>query len=153
MPAFMGVPQLMHRMRASKMRMCGMLLVACWLILNAQLAIAGHQCDIAPSASPVFTQHQGHIQPDSLATENQMHDMPSMMDMSHGQAQNSLCEKHCIPDSVQSDSGMLVLAALPTNTELVLADRQQTPRVQRVDWHTPPIVGPPTEIAFCRFRE
>lgn len=151
MPAFRGIPQLMHRMRASKMRMCGMLLVACWLILNAQLAIAGHQCDIAPSATPVFTQHQGHLQPDHV--QHSMHSMPSMMDMSHGQAQNSLCDKHCIPDSIQSDSGMLVLAALPTHTELVLVDVQQTPRIHHFDWHTPPIVGPPTEIAFCRFRE
>ncbi|OVZ98702.1 MULTISPECIES: hypothetical protein [Yersinia] len=142
----------MHRMRASKMRMCGMLLVACWLILNAQLAIAGHQCDITPAASPVFTQHQGHLQPDRLQ-HSSMHAMPSMMDMSHGQAQNSLCEKHCVPDSIQSDSGVLVLAVLPTHTELMLADAQQTPRVHHVDWHTPPIVGPPTEIAFCRFRE
>ncbi|MBS0053994.1 hypothetical protein [Yersinia sp. Marseille-Q3913] len=136
----------MHRMRASQKRMCGMLLIACWLILNAQLAVAGHQCDITPAASPVFTQHQGHLQ-------SQMHDMPSMMNMSHGQAQNVLCEKHCIPDSVQSDSGMLVLAALPTHTELVLADVQQNPRIHRLDWQTPPIVGPPTEIVFCRFRE
>ncbi|CNI10768.1 Uncharacterised protein [Yersinia frederiksenii] len=152
MSAFKGLPQLMHRMRASKMRMCGMLLVACWLILNAQLAIAGHQCDITPAASPVFTQHQGHLQPDRLQ-HSSMHAMPSMMDMSHGQAQNSLCEKHCVPDSIQSDSGVLVLAVLPTHTELMLADAQQTPRVHHVDWHTPPIVGPPTEIAFCRFRE
>lgn len=152
MPAFKGLPQLMHRMRASKMRMCGMLLIACWLILNAQLAIAGHQCDITPAASPVFTQHQGHLQPDRLQ-HSSMHAMPSMMDMSHGQAQNSLCEKHCVPDSIQSDSGVLVLAVLPTHTELMLADAQQTPRVHHVDWHTPPIVGPPTEIAFCRFRE
>ncbi|CNM02234.1 Uncharacterised protein [Yersinia frederiksenii] len=142
----MGRSQLMHQMRASKKRLCGMLLIACWLILNAQLAVASHQCDIAPAASPVFTQHQGHLQ-------SQMHDMPAMMDMSHGQAQNALCEKHCIPDSIQSDSGMLVLAALPTNTELVLADRQQNPRIHRLDWQTSPIVGPPTEIVFCRFRE
>ncbi len=146
MPAFRGTAQLMHRMRASKKRMCGLLLLACWLILNAQLAVASHQCDITPAASPVFTQHQGHLQ-------NQMQDMPSMAEMPHGQAQNALCEKHCIPDSVQSDSGMLVLAALPTNTELVLADVQQNPRIHRLDWQTPPIVGPPTEIVFCRFRE
>lgn len=143
MPALQGISQLIHRMRANKKRLCGMLLVACWFILNAQLAVAGHQCDITPTASPVFTQHQGHLQ----------HAMPPMMDMSHGQAQNSLCEKHCIPDAVQSDSGMLVLAALPTQTELVLAERAQTPRTSRLGWFTPPIVGPPTEIVFCRFRE
>ncbi len=147
MPALMGSKQLMHRMRASKKRMCGLLLVACWFFLNTQLAIAGHQCDIAPAAAPVFSQHQGHLQSDS------MQQMLPTMQMSHGQSQDSLCEKHCIPDSVQSDSGMLVLAALPTHTELVLADVQHAPRVHRLDWHMPPIVGPPTEIAFCRFRE
>ncbi len=147
MPVFMGISQLMHRMRASKKRMCGMLLIACWFFLNTQLAIAGHQCDLAPAAQPVFSQHQGHLQPDP------MQQMLSVMEMSHGKAQNSLCEKHCIPDSVQSDSGMLVLAALPTHTELVLADVQQNPHIHRLDWQTPPIVGPPTEIVFCRFRE
>ncbi len=147
MPAFKGISQLMHRTRACKKRLCGMLLVTCWFFLNTQLAIAGHQCDIAPADSPVFSQHQGHLQSDP------MQQMLSAMEMSHGPAQNSLCEKHCLPDSVQSDSGMLVLAALPTHTELVLADIQQAPGVRRLDWHMPPIVGPPTEIVFCRFRE
>lgn len=141
----------MHRMRSHKMRMCAMLLIACWFILNAQLAIASHPCDIAPSAPPVFTQHQGHLQ--NQGSLPHQYAMPSSMAMSHGQAQNALCEKHCIPDSAQSDSGVLVLAALPAHTELVLADVQPAPVVHRLDWHTPPIVGPPTEIAFCRFRE
>ncbi|CND03054.1 hypothetical protein B7R74_17215 [Yersinia pseudotuberculosis] len=135
----------MHRMRRHKMRMCGLLLIACWLTLNAQLAIASHPCDISPSAPAVFTQHQGHLQHQG--------GMSSSMNMSHDQTQDALCEKHCIPDSVNADNGVLVLAALPTNTELVQVDVQHTPDIPPLDWHTPPIIGPPTEIALCRFRE
>ncbi|ANI30103.1 hypothetical protein PL78_09750 [Yersinia entomophaga] len=139
MSASVGIPQLMHRIRTSTQRMCGLLLVFFWLILNAQVAVAGHHCDLMLSDKPAVIQHQEHTR--------------QTMDMSHGQAQNALCDKHCVPDSMQPDGSVIALAALLPQTELRLAAVQTHEVIQKSDWYSPPIAGPPTEIVFCRFRE
>ncbi|WP_420065365.1 hypothetical protein [Pectobacterium colocasium] len=130
----------------------GWLLALCWLFLNAQLAIAGHQCDMVLSQTSPAVQHQAHLQ---LADVHPLssHTQHTAEASYTADQQTPLCEKHCIPDSVKQDNGSLALLALPVSGELVLADNP-VPLNQACDaWLSPPAVGPPAEIRFCRFRE
>lgn len=131
----------MHQLRFAKKRAGAWLLAVCWLLLNSQLAIASHGCDLQLTAAAPTAQHMMHMQ----ASEMPAHSM---------QAAGPLCEKHCVPDTAQQDHGNLVLAAvLPANSELLVAAPQPQAQISRLDWQTPPIAGPPAEIVFCRFRE
>lgn len=130
-----------HRLRFAKKRASVWILAVCWLLLNSQLAIASHNCNLQLTAATPTAQHMMHMQ----ATGPRVDKM---------QAEGPLCEKHCIPDTAQQDHGNLTLAAvLPTNSELLVAVPQPQTHVSRLDWQTPPIAGPPAEIVFCRFRE
>ncbi len=141
MSAMASISLSMHRLRFAKKRAGVWLLAACWLLLNGQLAIASHQCDLQLTAQTPTAQHMMHMQAnDPLADKMQTN--------------GPLCEKHCVPDSVQQDHGNLTLAAiLPASSELRVADPQPQAQLSRLDWQTPPIAGPPAEIVFCRFRE
>ncbi|MFZ1874940.1 MAG: hypothetical protein WAU54_19520 [Chania sp.] len=131
----------MHRLRFAKKRAGVWLLAVCWLLLNSQLAIASHSCNLQFAAEAPAAQHMMHMQ----ASE------PAMGNM---QAEGPLCEQHCIPDPMQQDHGSLALAAiLPASSELLVAAPAQQVQFSRADWQTPPIAGPPAEIVFCRFRE
>ncbi|MEB6336984.1 hypothetical protein [Serratia rhizosphaerae] len=132
--------QFMHRLRFVSKRSGAWLLLLAWLLLNGQLALAGHGCDLQPDGSAVAAQHMSHLQ---QATPG--------MD-SHTGA-DALCEKHCVPDNAQQDHASLSLAALPASFGLSLAIPRTTARISLIHWQTPPIAGPPTEVVFCRFRE
>ncbi|MEQ9880432.1 hypothetical protein ABRP92_20905 [Pectobacterium aroidearum] len=143
-------PLLIHHLR-HKGRW-GWLLALCWLFLNAQLAIAGHQCDMTLSQTSPTIQHQAHLQQadvQSLSSHAQHTTKASYA----ADQQTPLCEKHCIPDSVKQDNGALALLALPVSGELVLADNSVTLNQACDAWLSPPAAGPPAEIRFCRFRE
>ncbi|AHG18812.1 hypothetical protein Z042_03705 [Chania multitudinisentens RB-25] len=131
----------MHRLRCAKKRAGVWLLGVCWLLLNSQLAIASHNCNLQFAAEAPAAQHMTHMQTSDSAQGNM-------------QAEGPLCEQHCIPDPVQQDHGNLALAAiLPASSELLVAVPAQPGQLSRADWQTPPIAGPPAEIVFCRFRE
>jgi hypothetical protein len=117
-------------------RHLAMLLVAFGvLILQSQLALASHQCDINPLGDSVMLQHIEH------------QGMSSMV------MKTPLCEEHCVPDSAQQTSDHPPAVALPATVALAVVE---TPcqSVTRADWTLkPPAVGPPATIRFCRFRE
>ncbi|CAI2161302.1 Uncharacterised protein [Serratia fonticola] len=142
MSALASISISMHRLRFAKKRAATWLLAVCWLLLNSQLAIASHHCDLQLTTVAPAAQHTMHMQAaDPLANE--------MM-----QAEGPVCEKHCVPDSAQQDHGNLALAAvIPASSELLVAAPQPQAQFLRLDWQTPPIAGPPAEIVFCRFRE
>ncbi|VXC93753.1 conserved hypothetical protein [Enterobacterales bacterium 8AC] len=141
MSALASISLSMHRLRFAKKRAGVWLLVVCWLLLNSQLAIASHGCHLQFTAQAPAEQHMMHMQVAEPA-------MDSM------QAAGPLCEKHCIPDPMQQDHSSLALAAiLPASGELLVAAPAQQVQFSHADWQTPPIAGPPAEIAFCRFRE
>jgi hypothetical protein len=129
----------LHRLRFAKKRAAAWLLMACWLLLNSQLAIANHNCELQLSAEAPMAQHMMHMQqsaePDQVLTTD------------------PLCEKHCVPDSLKQDHANLTLAALPVSNELLLAAPVPQVHLSQATWQTPPIAGPPAEIVFCRFRE
>ncbi|MBA5237929.1 hypothetical protein H2Y54_15460 [Pectobacterium aroidearum] len=130
----------------------GWLLALCWLFLNAQLAIAGHQCDITLSQTSPTIQHQAHLQ--QVDVQPLSSHAQHMAGASYAlDQQTPLCEKHCVPDSVKQDNGSLALLALPVSGELVLADNPVTLNLACDAWLSPPAAGPPAEIRFCRFRE
>ncbi|QYM94327.1 hypothetical protein FGI21_07760 [Dickeya zeae] len=129
------------------------MLALCWLLLNTQLAIASHRCDIpliaAASVAPVNVQHDTHrMQSDAV-----MPDMSAGYDVQTTASVGPLCEKHCQPDTASQDLPSLSLLALPVSSELLPVQPPQPVTVGSNRWFTPPVAGPPAEIRFCRFRE
>ncbi|MCG8156844.1 hypothetical protein JMY81_22090 [Brenneria goodwinii] len=139
-------PSLIHHLR-NKGRW-GWLLALCWLFLNAQLALAGHQCDLGISNVSPAVQHQAHLQ--QSMPHSVHHDA---MPTHSAEQQTPLCEKHCVPDTVKQDNASLTLLAIPVSNELVLADQPREANCASNAWFSPPVAGPPAEIRFCRFIE
>nr|WP_287858567.1 hypothetical protein [Klebsiella sp.] len=124
-----------------RLRIRAGLVIACWLLLNLQLAVAAHHGGGQPSVAPEVQVH--HI-------VDGMMSMPGM----ESAGQKVICEKHCDPDTAQPNSSTaLQLNAFPSETALLVVSPQQESCAERMDWHTPPVTGPPAEIRFCRFRE
>ncbi|CAH0263700.1 hypothetical protein SRABI106_02877 [Rahnella aquatilis] len=94
-----AISQFMHSLRLPGKRVSVLLFALCWLVLNAQLALASHQCDMRPPVENTAMAHNITMQ---------MPDSPE-----HMQSQSLLCEKHCAPERTQSDSGSVPLVALP----------------------------------------
>ncbi|MEE3660457.1 hypothetical protein V2I52_00690 [Brenneria sp. g21c3] len=126
----------------------GWLLALCWLFLNAQLALAGHHCDLTINNVSPSVQHQAHLQ--QTTSHSSHHD--AMPKHSAGQ-QTPLCEKHCVPDTIKQDNASPALLALPVSSELALAAAPREANCASHVWFTPPVAGPPAEIRFCRFIE
>ncbi len=124
-----------------RLRIRAGLVIACWLLLNLQLAVAAHHGGPQQPAAPQVQIH--HI-------VDGMMNMPGMENV----GQKVICEKHCDPDTAQPNSlTSLQLNALPSETALLVVSPQQETCAERMDWRTPPVTGPPVEIRFCRFRE
>lgn len=134
-----AISQFMHSLRLPGKRVSALLFTLCWLVLNAQLALASHQCDMRPPVKNTPMQHSEYMQ---------MPDTPE-----HMQSQSALCEKHCVPERTQSDSGSVPLLALPVVQTLALITVDARAAVTTADWVAPPITAPPAEVRFCRFRE
>lgn len=134
-----AISQFMHSLRLPGKRASALLFALCWLMLNAQLALASHQCDMRPPVENTQMQHNEFMQmPDS--TE-------------HMQNQTVLCEKHCVPERTQSDGSSLPVLALPVVQTLALTTVDARTAVTTADWIAPPVTAPPAEVRFCRFRE
>lgn len=118
-----------------------MLLIAFgWLLIQSQVAIASHDCELRPSGESMMVQHMDHMMMADSA--------PNMNTM-----KTPLCEKHCVPDLVQKDVHHPSLVALPVSLTLAVAD-PVCPSAPHEGWSlTPPAAGPPATIRFCRFRE
>ncbi|QLK61035.1 hypothetical protein GE278_09830 [Enterobacteriaceae bacterium Kacie_13] len=134
-----AISQFMHSLRLPGKRVSALLFALCWLMLNAQLALASHQCDMRPPVENTQMQHNEFMQ---------MPDTPE-----HMQSQSILCEKHCVPERTQSDSGAIPLLALPVAQTLTLTTVDARAAVTTADWVAPPVTAPPAEVRFCRFRE
>ncbi|QBH96903.1 hypothetical protein EKN56_11145 [Limnobaculum zhutongyuii] len=124
--------------RLSKRSFVWILTFTC-LWLSTQLAIASHDCRMADAEATVQTLHSQHTQP---LSENQ-----DDGDFS------PLCEKHCLPDATQIDSGNHVVVALIPETTQSLVYSPQSEPVPSLNCLTPPIQELTAEIRFCRFRE
>lgn len=123
-----------HRLRFLKKHLLMLLLAFGWLLIQSQMALASHDCAIAPQGETVMMQHLDH-------------------QMTHPQVANApLCDKHCVPDTVQKiDHPPLVALPIAVTLDVVPLPSLAAPRSE---WSlTPPAVGPPATIRFCRFRE
>lgn len=136
-----SVTKFMVKLRCRRRRVFALILLAFWLLLNAQLALASHQCSMPVTALPATLEH----------TERMLHDNAPQQQQTA--EPGLLCDKHCVPDNVQKDTQHAPFVVLPGPTELQVADWQNAPQTLDVAWLTPPIAGPPAEIRFCRFRE
>lgn len=124
-----------------RLRIRAGLVIACWLLLNLQLAVAAHHGSGQQPAEPQVQIH--HI-------VDGMMSMPGI----ENSGQKAICDKHCDPDTAQPNTSIsLQLNALPAETTLLVVSPRQETCAKRMDWHTPPVTGPPAEIRFCRFRE
>nr|WP_238387477.1 hypothetical protein [Serratia sp. P2ACOL2] len=57
MSALASISLSMHRLRFAKKRACAWLLVVSWLLLNTQLALASHNCNLQFSGEAPMAQH------------------------------------------------------------------------------------------------
>ncbi|MEA9392869.1 hypothetical protein SJI19_20405 [Acerihabitans sp. TG2] len=134
------VTEFMVKLRCRRRRVFALILLSFWLLLNTQMALASHQCSMPITALPATLEH----------TQRMLHDdMPSPQQIA---APGLLCDKHCVPDSEQKNSQHAPSVALPSHTDLHIAEWRNEPRIQAIAWLAPPIAGPPAEIQFCRFR-
>lgn len=134
-----AISQFMHSLRLPGKRVSVLLFALCWLVLNAQLALASHQCDMRPPVENTAVAHNITMQ---------MPDSPE-----HMQSQSLLCEKHCAPERTQSDSGSVPLVALPVAPALAMLTVDASTAVTTADWIAPTVTPPPAEVQFCRYRE
>ncbi|WP_437430843.1 DUF2946 domain-containing protein [Yokenella regensburgei] len=112
-----------------------------WLFIQSQVAIAAHDCDLNVQGATVMTQHYEHVMT-SHAQERLQHGMKA-----------PLCDKHCVPDVVQKETGHQPVVALPVSMTLAVAKPVSVALVGEGWALTPPAAGPPATIRFCRFRE
>ncbi|MBU9815810.1 hypothetical protein J1781_13210 [Rahnella sp. C60] len=134
-----AISQFMHSLRLPSKRVSALLFALCWLILNSQLALASHQCDMRPPVENTPMAHNMTMQTT---------DSPEYM-----QSQSVLCEKHCVPERTSSDSGSVSLVALPVLPALAMITVDASTAVTTADWVAPPVTPPPAEVQFCRYRE
>lgn len=134
-----AISQFMHSLRLPGKRVSALLFALCWLLLNSQLALASHQCDMRPPVENTTMSHNEYMQ---------MPDSPE-----HMQSQSVLCEKHCVPERTQSDSGNVPIVALPVVPTLAVITLDASVAVTTADWEAPQVTAPPAEVQFCRYRE
>ncbi|WP_067486662.1 hypothetical protein [Dickeya sp. CSL RW240] len=147
MTAFRHRPFSLHALRHKSA--WGWLLALCWLLLNTQLAVAGHRCGLTITAAPVMVQHEAH----RMSHPADMPDGQTTAQVKASAEISPLCEKHCLPDSATQELPSLSLLALPVNDELLPVPPSPSLAVASDDRLTPPVTGPPATIRFCRFRE
>ncbi|WP_368544691.1 hypothetical protein [Enterobacter soli] len=127
-----------YRLRFLKKHLLMFLLAFGWLLIQSQVAVASHDCDIDLRGSVTSIQHM---------------DMMAKPGPQHTAGVSPLCKKHCVPDQAQKDPSQLQVVALPAAMTLTLNVPECTP-VRQSAWSvTPPAAGPPATIRFCRFRE
>lgn len=110
-----------------------------WLLIQSQVAVASHDCDLNVQGASIIAQH-AHMTAQPVPTQAHAMSAP-------------LCDKHCVPDAAQKESGHSPQVAIPAALTLAvnLPDCETfTPTLWSL---TPPAAGPPTTIRFCRFRE
>ncbi|MFO6298670.1 hypothetical protein [Rahnella selenatireducens] len=134
-----AISQFMHSLRLPGKRISALLFALCWLLLNSQLALASHQCDMRPPVENTTMSHNEYMQ---------MPDSPE-----HMQSQSVLCEKHCVPERTQSDSGNVPIVALPVVPALAVMTLNASVVLTTADWVAPQVTAPPAEVQFCRYRE
>ena len=81
-----------------------------WLLIQSQVAIASHNCDLSVQGENVMVQHMDH--------RMAMSDSAPQMDI----MKTPLCEKHCVPDLAQKDTDHASLVALPVSLTLAVAE-------------------------------
>lgn len=127
-----------YRLRFLKKHLLMFLMAFGWLMIQSQVAVAFHSCTIDVRGEVAAIQHM-----DMMAT-------PGI----HSAADASpLCEKHCVPDQAQKDPAQPQLVAIPAAMTLTLNSPECTSASHSAWSVTPPAVGPPATIRYCRFRE
>ncbi len=128
------------RLRFLKRHLLMVLMAFGWLLIQSQVAVASHDCDVNVQGESMMLQHMAHWQTARAPVPAQMMSAP-------------LCDKHCVPDVAQKDTGHAPLVAIPA-TLAVAVTLPHCDEIATSAWSlTPPAVGPPTTIRFCRFRE
>nr|WP_097164654.1 hypothetical protein [Enterobacter sp. CC120223-11] len=124
-----------YRLRFFRRHLAMLLVAFGVLVLQSQLVLAAHQCDLNLMGDSAMLQHVEHQK------------LPSST------MKTPLCDKHCVPDSAQKLADHPPVVALPVTLTLAAVEIP-CQSVSRADWTLkPPAVGPPATIRFCRFRE
>lgn len=127
-----------YRLRYLKKHLLMLMFAFGWLLIQSQLAVASHDCAINVRGETATIQHL---------------DMMAMPQHHAAPAPSGLCDKHCVPEQVQKDTGHPQLVALPAAMTVTLNAPDCAAVASSSSVVTPPAVGPPATIRFCRFRE
>ena len=125
----------LYRLRFIRRHLAMLLVMLCAIVLQSQLATAGHRCAINPAGESVQIQHLDHQARDS------------------GVMKSALCDKHCVPDGGQQKVEHPPLVALPVAMTIAVIDIPCSSPSAVDGSLKPPAAGPPATIRFCRFRE
>ena len=87
-----------YRLRFIKKHLLMFLLAFGWLLIQAQVAVASHQCSMDLRGEVATIQHM---------------EMMAQPGPHYAAGASPLCEKHCVPDQVQKDPAQPHLVALP----------------------------------------
>ncbi len=126
------------RLRYLKKHLLMLMFAFGWLLIQSQVAVASHDCTINVQGETASIQHL---------------DMMAMPQHHAAPAPSALCDKHCVPEQVQKDTGHSQLVALPAAMTVTLNEPDCVAVASSSRVVTPPAVGPPATIRFCRFRE
>ena len=127
-----------YRLRFIKKHLLMFLLAFGWLLIQSQVAVASHQCSMDLRGEVATIQHM---------------EMMAQPGPYYAAGASPLCEKHCVPDQVQKDPAQPHLVALPATMTLTLTTPECSSASHSAWSVTPPAVGPPATIRYCRFRE
>lgn len=128
-------------LRAMKRHLLMLLIAFGWLFIQSQVAIASHDCDVDMQGEAIAAQHYTHMMSDD-----------AMRSPAH-LVKAPLCDKHCVPDVAQKDTGHSTPVALPASMSVAVVKPVCVDTVREGWALTPPAAGPPATIRFCRFRE
>lgn len=130
----------LYRLRFLKRHLTVLLVAFGWLLIQSQVALASHDCGQPSWQESRVAAHMNHMMMADSAPHTAAMKTP-------------LCAKHCVPDTAQKESGHQLPVALPVSVTLAVA-LPACATFSSAGWAlTPPAVGPPATIRFCRFRE
>lgn len=123
------------RLRFLRRHLTMLLAAFCVLILQSQLAIASHHCELSPLGDSATLQHLEH------------------QSMQQTEMKSPLCEKHCVLENTPKPEEQPPVIALPNSATLALVASSCEATFASDRTLTPPAAGPPATLRFCRFRE
>lgn len=127
-----------YRLRFIKKHLLMFLLAFGWLLIQTQVAVASHQCSMDLRGEVATIQHM---------------EMMAQPGPHYAAGASPLCENIVCRIRYKKILPSRILVALPAAMTLTLTPPECSSASHSAWSVTPPAVGPPATIRYCRFRE